>query len=214
MKLKQLFEAPQQIGPTEFGLDNIETNKKFGNYLLHGIKTRYMTKTPLYKIDEATLWELKKQYALIRDSDNYVSYYMKFQFNHIKAIDRLCVSQVIVWRSQGYYPDPSISKKIFNDLIFKYKTVITDSMQMGNGRGFWQLRIAEALAASMHVYYLNYSNSNYELIEISTHSDYFDVLNAKQPYGPTGDYQRKRFIITTEQFDNSVKFKDVKTVDK
>lgn len=201
MKLKDLLESPQSVGSTEFGLDNVESNKKFGYELLNGIKSRYKNKTPLRKIDGSTLWELKKQYALIRDEDHYVSYYMKFEFNNIKFINRMCVSQVAVWRSKTYIPDPYITKTIFQDLIFKYKTVITDSMQTEAGQRFWALRIADALMDSkLYVYYLNYTKINQELIELHSQEDYGKIMMNKAPYGDSREYQAKRFVITTDPF--------------
>lgn len=199
MKLDDLFETPQNTFPTEFGMDNDADNKAEGRKLLKS----YGTKNAVKKIDGFTLWELKREYALIRDSDSYVAYYMRFQFDMIPLIKRQCVRQITVWRSKSVLPVTDITKQIFNDLIFKYQTVITDAEQTEDGRRFWLSRIREALDdSSLFVYYINISHPK-EIIEVKSMNEYADIVQGKPAYGDKRDFQNRRFIITSKPFDNN-----------
>lgn len=196
MKIEDIFEAPQNTFPTEFGLDETVTNIRFGKSLLS------QRKTAISKVDEDyTLWEFEREYALIRDSDSYVAYYMKFRFDMIRLIKRMCVRQVIVWKSKEALPDAAITKKIFNDLIHKYQTVITDAEQTPDGRRFWLNRISDALSdSSLFVYYINIIHPT-EVVAINSMQEYTKVIQTKPAYGDKTNFQTRRFIITSKPFD-------------
>lgn len=200
MKLENLFEMPQNTFPTDFGLDDLDFNKKFGTELLKS----YGTKTAIKKYDDGyTLWELKREYALIRDVDNYIAYYMRFKFDMIPLIKRQCVRQVTVWRSQLAHTH-GLAKDIFtNTLVPSYQTVITDAEQTADGKRFWGDRIREALDdSSLFVYYINISHPK-EIIEVKSMSEYADIVQGKPAYGDRRDFQNRRFIITSKPFDSN-----------
>ena len=140
MKVMELFESPKHTFPTDFGLDEFDYNVKFGQELL-----KQYSKVALEKVgDGYTLWEFKREFALIRDEDSYVAYYMKFRFDMINLIKRQCVSQIAIWRSRMVNEQSGMAKRIFmNHLIPKYGNIITDSEQTEDGRRFWADRIRE-----------------------------------------------------------------------
>ena len=120
-----LLEPPLNTFPTDFGLDDDAHNKQFGGELL-----KQPSKRALEKVGDFTLWEFKREYALIRNEDNYVAYYMHFRFDLINTIKRQCVRQVAVWRSVKVNEYSGIATKIFlEQLVYNYGTVITDSEQ-------------------------------------------------------------------------------------
>lgn len=193
----KLWEAPENVFPTDFGLEDEKYNKEFGRELLMDRK-----KAALEKIGEYTLWEFSRQYALIRDSDNYVAYYMKFKFDNIRLLRRQCVRQVVVWRSVGLSVTEGLAKRIFlKYLIPNYQNVITDAEQTPDGRRFWQDRIGNIIEDKLaHIYYIDIEHPR-EVTEIFSMSDYFEMVNDRPVYGDGNRYQNRRFVIMVEPFN-------------
>lgn len=197
MKLEDLWEAPQNTFPTEFGLDDEDFNKKFGRKLLNGPTT----KTPIKKIgDDFTLWEFKREFAVIKNSNRYIAYYMKFRFDNVPVINRQCVRQVVVWRSAEPITQ-RMGREMFNDILLpRYQTVITDAEQTEDGKRFWKDRIADALAdSSLKVYYLNIYTPK-EIVEVKSFDEYTQIVQGKPAYGDESEYKNRRFIITRKPF--------------
>ena len=87
MKVMELFESPKHTFPTDFGLDEFDYNVKFGQELL-----KQYSKVALEKVgDGYTLWEFKREFALIRDEDSYVAYYIKLLFRCFSFFRFICI---------------------------------------------------------------------------------------------------------------------------
>lgn len=197
MKIEDIFEAPQNTFPTEFGLDNYARNTEFTRLLMKQHK-----KSAVMKIDDRhTLWEFDREYAVINDGDMRVEYYMRFRFDMVKMLQRQCVRQIAVWRS-NYPVTRGLAKKIFSEvLVPRYQTVITDAEQTPDGRRFWADRIADALTDSaLFVYYINIMHPR-EIVRVHSAKEYRDVVEQKPAYGDSNVFQNRRFIITSKPFD-------------
>lgn len=158
-------------------------------------------KTPIEKIGEFTLWEFERQYALIRDSDKYVAYYMKFRFDNVRLLRRQCVRQVVVWRTNKVDTD-GIAKRIFlKHLIPSYQNIITDAEQTPDGRRFWQDRIRNTLNdKAAYVYYIDIQHPR-EVTEIKSMDEYDDIISGKSTYGEGQKYQNRRFVIMVQPYN-------------
>lgn len=196
MKFNNLLESPQETFPTDFGLENETTNINLGKKLLG----RDGGKTPVKRMDDGhTLWEFAREYAIIRDADSHIEYYMRFRFDEYQPLNRKCVWQVTLWRNPKRGFAAGTASAIFGDLLSKYGTVITDAEQTPDGRRFWADRIESALTTSgLHVYYIDLANPS-NPVEIKTRTDYNQMINAPA-YGRAASFQDRRFIITTHPF--------------
>lgn len=195
--IASLLESPANTFPTDFGLDDETRNKDFGTGLL-----KQHSKQALEQIGDFTLWEFKREYALIRNEDNYVAYYMQFRFDLINQIKRQCVRQITVWRSVLVSEQSGLAKRIFlNHLLKSYQTVITDAEQTPDGRRFWADRIRDCLSDGIIVYYLNIIAPR-EITQIHTMADYADIVSGRPAYGDETKFQHRRFVITSQPFKN------------
>jgi hypothetical protein len=94
-----------------------------------------------------------------------IVYYMMYEVNHDPLVGRY-VSQAMVWLDKSYAPARGLPKKIFFDqLVKKYDTILTDSIQTWNGRAFWMRRLQEAFQKGFNVYYVNLDNDSIEKLE-------------------------------------------------
>ena len=194
MKLEELFEAPQNTFPQEFGLDEYEENIQRGKELL-----AEKNKIALEQLGEYTLWEFKRKYALIRNEDSYIAYFMQFQFDMVPVINRKAVRQIIVWRGNVTKYTQGLPTKIFREyLLDRYGTVITDMEQTADGKRFWSDRILQILNDPRYkIYYLNYIHPR-ETIEITSSKQFEEILRNKPAYGDELKYQHRRFILTNK----------------
>jgi len=201
MKVMELFESPKHTFPTDFGLDEFDYNVKFGQELF-----KQYSKVALEKVgDGYTLWEFKREFALIRDEDSYVAYYMKFRFDMINLIKRQCVSQIAIWRSRMVNEQSGMAKRIFmNHLIPKYGNIITDSEQTEDGRRFWADRIRECVTqGDCYVYYVSIYPDR-KILDVSSMKDYEHIIRNQPAYGSNEMFKNRRFVITTKPLDNQL----------
>lgn len=194
-----LFESPILTFPTNFDLDTDKGNASMAKSLM-----KEYNKTALKDFGgEYTLWEFKRAYALIRNVDNYIAYYMQFKFDNVPLIKRQCVRQIAVWRSEAVTVYvKGLAEFIFKTyLLHRYGTVITDAEQTPDGKRFWGNRMLEALHdPSLYVYYLNY-HAPRELVQIHTEREFENIVRSKPAYGETQAFETRRFIITSKPFN-------------
>ncbi len=201
MKVQDLFEEPQNVFPTEFGLDNIDNNILKAKKILANAK-----KIPIQKLGDGyyTLYELPLAYAVINHKDENIpriSYYMEFTFKFYSLLKRKAVSQIKVWSDTLDNITVNVAKIIFfNELLEHYDTIITDSMQTPDGQRFWNRRITDAFSLGYYVYYVCFSNKEKEILLIDNMSEFEKIKNDKTIWGDNASNMTKRIVITKDKF--------------
>jgi hypothetical protein len=197
MKVDELFETPQHTFPTEFGLDQDDTNTKLAKEWLADKRKR-----PLEQLGggQYTLYELPRAFILVDHEDQHnpkLVYAMQYKLAFHRFIGRQCAQQIAVWKDPTALITRGMATHIFGDhLLSTYKTVITDSMQTPDGQRFWDERIAEALSVGLYVYYVNLLPHR-EIIAISNVAQYKQLKGSKEIWGDESKHRARRIIITT-----------------
>ena len=121
-----------------------------------------------------------------------IVYYMMYEVHQDPLIGRY-VNQAMVWLDKTYSPAKGLPKRVFFDqLVKKYDTVLTDSIQTWNGRAFWMRRLQEAFQKGFNVYFVDLERNKVEKLE-----DFADISKFNEKYHiwePHGFH--KRLAIT------------------
>jgi hypothetical protein len=95
--------------------------------------------------------------ALVNDVDSSVVYYNKVMISIITDLNCRPATQNLVWRSSNALHAAVIrdvpQKVFFNYILEKYDVILSDNLQTGDGKFFWQRQMSNALAFGVHVYY-------------------------------------------------------------
>ena len=198
MKIQELlFEMPRTINPTDFNLSDSFTNTELAYDLL-----RDKSKTLLKKLDgsgKINLFECKNEFFAIdeREEEPSVIYYMKFQIKFYELLKHQAASQVEVWRNRRIGATDNLAKYIFfNELLYKRKIVITDSMQTPDGQGFWDNRVNDTLKRNdVYLYYVNFIDG--KIIKIHNDLEYNKITKQEEIWCEGPDCEKKRIVIST-----------------
>lgn len=195
-----LFEMPQYVGQTNFGLDNEQVNKKFTRNVLLSKKLTIVKEN---RSENTILYKSGNRYILIDKGDNKTIYFVKFETQRYGFIGHPCVCQILVWRD---LTNPK-STEVAKDIFFKYLInitgcIITDIQQTEMGQIFWFNRIRNALNNKLYVYYVNLvqakgNNKKRELIEINSLNDLTELMKNKEIWGWPTRHQTQRLLIST-----------------
>ena len=200
----EVFESPQYTFPQEFGLDEPKQNI---TQTLSFLKDKNKTPIAKYSDGEFTMYEFPRMYLLVNHTDDYApqtEYAMKFKLEFNKFLNRQTVQQIVVWRKLLSNFTNGLAKTIFlNELLPKYKTIITDAYQTQDGKRFWGNRIVEALGNGLFVYYIN-SLQPRTIKQTHSISELDNLVNNDKVWGDSQKFQAQRLVITSEKIDEHI----------
>jgi hypothetical protein len=191
-EIQDLFEMPETVGATQFGLDIPKINIQAARDFLSDKRT-----TVLGKIKNHDLYKKGHEIALIDNTDTNVPkmlYFVKFIIKKIHYINRDAAQQIAVWRASG-----SVAIGIAGDIFLNYilpisGCIVTDIYQTMDGQKFWEDRIANALERGLHVYYLDVMPPNRKTVPILNYNDL--ISHKDEIWGNGQKFHERRVIIT------------------
>lgn len=199
MKLEDLFETPQNIHDTQFGLNNEQRNVEI---TIEWLQDKRKVAIKHYDNGRYTLYELPRAFLLVDHNNKYrprIVYAMMYEVKFHKFIGQQCAQQVAVWRDIDDKVTIGITTHIFYDYLLKnYHTVVTDAQQTQDGAKFWRIRISEALdMPGVYVYYVDLLPHR-EIIRITDKTQFEKLRKEKDIWGDQHKHLARRLIITTK----------------
>jgi hypothetical protein len=189
-----LTEMPQKIDALKWhDLFNYEKNQKYYNV----IRAEKYKKLYQKINDHVSIYQFKTEFICLDTKQKLITYFMKYKVANNGIIGSF-VWQALVWRDKTSLYLSGIPQKIFFDyLLQKFGCVVTDSEQTWDGERFWGERIAEALDSRFYVYYYNFKTK--ELVEVKTISEFRNIEQKYDIWGPSELHKMKRMIISTRE---------------
>lgn len=197
MKLKTLLESPLNIPDLDWhDLENPTENAKlYKNF----ISKEYQYKKAILKLTEtAIIYQMKTELFCLDSERQQVTYYMKYSVDTNKILGQY-VWQSLVWVDKELHYDylKDIPAKIFfENLLTKFKTIITDSEQTWHGRRFWEYRIVDALKKNLNVYFFNFENKHIE--KMFSFNQLYDFQKKYDIWGNSPKHKMKRMVISNK----------------
>lgn len=194
-EIQDLFEAPEIVGDTQFGLDVGNINIPYARQTLSDKKT-----IKIGDLKGHGLYKRGHEIMLIDNSDPNVPkiiYFVKFIRKKIHYINRESIQQIAVWRESG-----SVAVGVASDIFFNYLLpltgcIVTDLYQTSNGQRFWEDRIHDALSRGLHVYFLDVMPPSRRCIPILNVNDLSTHKN--EIWGGGQKFHERRVIITSSE---------------
>lgn len=191
-ELQDLFEMPETIGATQFGLDIPKINIQAARDFLADSRTK-----PIDQIKNHNLYKRGYELAYIDETDPDVPkmlYFVKFIVKKIHYINMDAAQQIAVWRASG-----SGAVGIAGDIFFKHilpisGCMVTDIYQTTDGQKFWGDRVINALERGLYVYYLDVMPPNRKKVPILNYNDL--ISNKDEIWGDGQKFHERRVIIT------------------
>jgi hypothetical protein len=196
-EIQDIFEAPEIVGATQFGLDVPKVNIQFARDLLSDKRTKVLD-----IINGNKLVQKGHEIILIDDSNPNVPkilYFVKFIVKKINYIKRNS-AQVAVWRTSGSSAIGIASKIFFNYILPITGCIVTDIYQTLDGQKFWEDRISDALDAGLYVYFIDVMPPNRKIVPILNFDDLHQLKD--QIWGAGQKFHERRVIITNTPVDN------------
>lgn len=198
---QEIFETPQNTFDQDFGLDDLKQNTQ---YALSLLKERNKTIVGKYGNGFVSMYEFPRMFVLINHEDEYhpkVEYIVKFELKYSNFLKRQTVQQIVVWRKMLSNFTNGLAKTIFfNELIQKYKTIVTDAYQTSDGKRFWGNRIVEALKDNLYVYYVNTLKPR-TIKRIYNINEIDKLMNDNKIWGDSSKYQAQRLVICSDELE-------------
>jgi hypothetical protein len=205
-----LTATPQEINPTDFGLDNFAYHAK----LLHKLESKRPKPVHVLKGDQDVpvlhsgndvdgwyyiTYDHPKHGKLIAAYIHHEVRSIKFQ--HKPTINIPSFTQIALWRSDTLLSrlglplerDSVLSTLFFKAILPKYKVVASDKQQTPGGRAFWERRLLRALKEGFHVYLIDLG-----VVRSVPDPDSLDEM-IKIAWGTDASYKDRRWIISTEK---------------
>lgn len=191
-----LSESPQFIDDTNFGFDIEQTNihltkEIINNYTVLGKSkfrrfTIYLFSNKIMLVDDAN-----------PDSPKTV-YYVQFEKHHSDILNRDYIEQVVLWSDTSDVDVRGVSETLFFDnLLPKFRTVVTDKLQTKAGNRYWDLRISDAFRRGADVYYFDATGPT-SIVKIKDDNDYQLLKRSKDIWGYTKDHADRLLAITLD----------------
>lgn len=85
-----------------------------------------------------------------------ILYLVRYKRERISLIDRIAVTQFLVWSDKRFIHTQGLAAKVFFEfLLKKHKIIVSDYQQTLAGMRFWQNRLKEAFDKQLNVYSLD-----------------------------------------------------------
>lgn len=190
-EMQDLFEMPEIIPDTEFGLDipkiNVSQARKYISYKLPIIDV----------INGNKLYKNGNELILIDETNEDVPtilYFVKYVVKKIHYIQSQSAQQIVVWRTPSRKAD-GVSKDVFFKYILPITgCIVTDVYQTNAGKRFWEARLHDAWESGLNVYFIDIMPPNRKIIPIRNYNELYALKD--QIWGDGNKYHERRVIIT------------------
>lgn len=198
MKLEHLFEMPQQVNDTSFGLED-----RHKNHLVAIELVERQDKKLLKKVSKTVhLYEISNQVILadMTHEREQILYLVEYEIENIKLINSNALTQIAVWRNFLRKETQNLAKKIFfNILLPKTNVIMTDSKQTWKGERFWGNRLIDAFGMGLNIYYIQFNQSPM-VIQVPSAQMLDEFAQKYNPWGKGAQFRGRKFIITNKTF--------------
>lgn len=188
-----IYESPQLVPGTDFGLDKEASNEKFATSLLKKLKHTYKDDedTILFKTGD----DVNGYIALLNKSTSLLDYVIKYEGSNRKALGK-AVSQVKLWRRRGSPYVQGMTRKVFFDILLKeWPAIMSDTQQTQDGMLFWDDRMAEATTMNLKVGLLREGGSPIEWFD-GKPKDYQKWVRSHEGWGDHHKFTNVRYVIS------------------
>lgn len=198
MNLADLFEGPELVNDTSFGLENAHTNHIVATEIVNREDKKLLKK--LTSI--AHLYDLGNQIALVdvTPGREQVFYIVEFKIELIQLIKSNAITQVAVWRNRARPETQNLAKDIFFSILLpKTKAIMTDSKQTWQGQGFWENRLIDAFKMGLNVYFVQFNQPSM-VTKVPSAQTLDDFIRKYNPWGAGPEFRGRKFLITNKTF--------------
>jgi hypothetical protein len=186
-----LFEAPELVADTTFGLTDPENNKDFARKVLRKKKE---------VIEDSADYEIFRTgnqdgyIVLYVKASKSIGYLVRFETLKKKLTDTT-VTQVALWRDPRIAYASGVTKKIFfGYLLREWPAVMSDQQQTTRGQEFWQTRMAEAVELGYKVGLADFNAHNVTWFTGTT-AEFPTWLTEHNGWGEGSKFRALRYII-------------------
>ena len=190
--IQDLFEMPETVGATEFGLDIPKINIQAARDFLSDRRTKQIG-----TLKGHGLYQKGYEISLIDNSNENVPkmlYFVKFIVKKIHYIKRSSAQQIAVWRAKGSVAVGIASDIFLNHLLPITGCIVTDIYQTSEGQMFWHDRVSDAISRGLYVYYIDVMPPNRKIVPILKYDDLYNMKD--EIWGAGQKYHERRVIIT------------------
>ena len=187
---------PETIDDNDFGLDNINSNRKDYEKLFKD-KRKHLIATKATGIE---LYEYPSHFALLDTNNKEVLYYMQYLKHKVFKVPS--ITQLKVWASayttntDNFEGDTLTTYIFFKHLLPKAGMIVTDKMQTSAGKRFWEKRITQAFASGLNVYGLDQNqNAVKKFTSLKEWRDYAEYF-----YGEAHKHQGRKIGISKNNY--------------
>lgn len=189
-----LFEATQEIQPTDFRLSDPAVNRAFIAKQLPQ-QAEIIEQTPDYKIirtgDGNQGWIFL--HNLHQDTADYV---IQYKTRNWPWLNRT-VTQCVLWRNPASPYVGDITKRMFFDyLLLRYGTIMSDRLQTMQGRDFWMARMRDAVKLKYKVGVAYLTQHKVQWYDPANDGPFQSWMQAQDTFGQHRKYQAIRYLIS------------------
>lgn len=153
MKFSEIYESPQIIKATDFGLNDPEKNKILATKFLAD-KQEVIRETDDHVLF-TTGTDKQGNVVMIDKKKNYVVYLIEYVSKKSNIFGNT-VTQVILWRKTISHTQGITDDVFFGYLLKKYPAIVSDGQQTEDGKRFW---INKMIVASKNGYKIGLINN-------------------------------------------------------
>jgi len=189
-----IYESPQMVPNTEFGLSKDASNEKFAAELLKKRKHTYE------ETDDKILFKtgdgVNGYIALLNKGSSLLDYVIKYEGSKRKALGR-AVTQVMIWRRRGSPYVQGLTRKVFFEILLKeWPAIMSDRQQTEDGMMFWDDRMAEATTMNLKVGLFHEGGAPIEWFD-GKPKDYQKWIRSHEGWGDSHKFTDVRYVISS-----------------
>lgn len=145
-----IAESPQIVAPTQFNLNDIDSNQAYLKKILRSKSIEVFDDTPERKFFRTGKGQIG--FYVVQDKEtNTIAYLIRYETKNWKYFGKT-VTQVALWRNPLSAPAIGMTREVFfNHLLKDYPTIVSDEQQTEDGRDFWKIRLTDAVAKGFRV---------------------------------------------------------------
>lgn len=196
-----VFESPQMVEPTDFDLNDTDSNTERAEQYLSDDKKEVIEDTDEY-IFIKNGSKNSGSFSMISKDDGLIKFYLRYKEKDWGLIGK-SVTQIALWRFPTFLRNVGLTSKIFFDILLKrWDTIISDDRHTWNGRRFWEGVMGEASEKGYDVGYynskdiintLNFYDGNPNHLSFWMHDNY--------KWGKEDEYKEWVYLITKRRSD-------------